>query len=61
MGEEHSIEYLNEEGYRSLGKMIQGSVRNTVWTWRLVDLEIPDGFLDLVRFVNSGSLAGVKK
>ena len=61
MGEEHSIEDPNKEGYRSLGKMFQGSVRNTVGTWRLVDLETPDGFLNLIRVVNSGSLAGVKK
>jgi hypothetical protein len=49
MGENHSFEDLNEEGYPSLGKMFQGSVKNTVGTWRLVDLESPDGFLDLVR------------
>ena len=49
MSEEHSIEDLNEKGYRSLGKTFQGSVRNTVGTWRLVELETPDGFLDLVR------------
>ena len=49
MGEEHSIEDPNEEGYRSLGKMFQGSVRNTVGTWRLVDLETPDGFLNHIR------------
>jgi len=49
MGEEHCIEVLKEEGYRSLGKMFQGSVRNTVGAWRLIDLETPDGFLDLVR------------
>ena len=29
--------------------MFKGSVRNTVRAWRLVDLETPDGFLDLVR------------
>ena len=49
MGEEHSIEVPSEDGYSSLEKMFQGSVRNTVWTWRLVDLETPDGFLDFVR------------
>ena len=48
MGAEHSIEDPNEEGYRSLGKMFQGSVRNTYDTWSLVDLETPDGFLNLV-------------
>jgi len=50
MGEEHSIEDLNEQGYRSLGKMFQGSVRDTVGAWRHVDFEIPDVFLDFVRF-----------
>jgi len=61
MGEEHSIEDLNQEGYRSLVKMLQGSVRNTVGAWRLVDLENPVGFLDLVRVGKPGSLAGVRK
>ena len=61
MIEEHCIEVVNQEGYRSRGKMFQGSVRNTFRAWRLVDLETPDGFLDLVRLVNSGSLAGVRK
>ena len=43
MGEEHSIEDPSEEGYRSLGKMFQGYLRNAVGTWRLVDLETTDG------------------
>jgi len=49
MGEEHCIEVLNQEEYRSLGKMLQGPVRDTVRARRLVVLEISDGFLDLVR------------
>ena len=49
MGEKHCIEDLNQEGYRSLGKMLQGPVRNTVQARRLGDLGTPDGFLDLVR------------
>jgi len=49
MGEEHCIEYLNQEGYRSLGKLFQGSVWNTVWVCRIVDFETTDGFQDLVR------------
>ena len=61
MGKEHCIEDLNQEGYCSLGKIFQGSARNTVGSWRLVDLETPDGFLDLVRVGNSGSLTGVRK
>ena len=48
MGEEQCIEYQNQEGYRSLGKMIQGAVWDTVWARRLVALETPDGLLDLV-------------
>ena len=49
MGEEHCIEDLDQEGYRSLGKMIQGPVRDTVRARYLVVLETPGGFLDLVR------------
>ena len=33
--EEHCIEDLNPEGYRSLGKMLQGPVRDTVRARRL--------------------------
>jgi hypothetical protein len=47
MGEKHFIEDL-DEGYRSLGKMLQGPVRDNVRSPRLVDLETPGGFLDLV-------------
>ena len=49
MGGEHCIEDLNQEGYRSLGKMLQGSVRDTVRGRRLNELKPPDAFLDLVR------------
>ena len=49
MGEEYCIEDLNQKGYRSPGKMLQGPVMNTVRARRLVDLETPDGFLDLIR------------
>ena len=49
MGEEHCIEDLNRERYRSMGKMLQVPVRDTIRARRLVDLENPDGFLDLVR------------
>jgi hypothetical protein len=44
MCEEHSVEDMNEKGYRSLGNTFQGSVGNTVGAWRLVELETPDGF-----------------
>jgi hypothetical protein len=49
MGEENCIENLGHEGYRSLGKMLQGPVRDTVGAWSLADLETSDGFLNLVR------------
>jgi hypothetical protein len=49
MGEENCIEDPDQEGYRSLGKMLQGSVRYTVWARSLDDLETPNGFLNLVR------------
>jgi hypothetical protein len=47
MGEENRIKDLGQEGYRSLGKMIQGSVRCTVWAQSLSDLETHDGSLTL--------------
>ena len=31
MGEENCVEDLDQEGYRLLGKMLQSSVRYTVW------------------------------
>jgi hypothetical protein len=49
MGEENCITDLDQEGYRSLGKMLQVSVRYTVWAKSLTDLETPDGFVNLVR------------
>jgi hypothetical protein len=49
MGEEDSVEDLDQEEYRSLGKMLLGSVRYTVWARSLADLETLDGFVNLVR------------
>jgi hypothetical protein len=49
MGEEDSVEDLDQEEYRLLGKMLQGSVRYTVWARSLADLETLDGFVNLVR------------
>jgi len=49
MGEENCVEDPDQEGYRSLGKMLQGSVWYTVWARSLADLETPDGFENLVR------------
>jgi len=50
MGAENRIEDLGKEGNRSLGKMLQGPVRDTVRARSLVDFETPDGYLNLVRF-----------
>jgi hypothetical protein len=42
MGEENRIENLGQEGFYSLGKMLQGPVRYTVWARSLADLETPN-------------------
>lgn len=49
MVSEDSIEDLRQEGNLSLGKMLQGPVRDTVRAQSFADPETPDGFLDLVR------------
>jgi hypothetical protein len=49
MGEEDSVKDLDQEKYRSLGKMLQGSVWYTVWTRNLADLETLDEFVNLAR------------
>jgi hypothetical protein len=49
MDEENRIENLDQEGYRSLGKMFQGPIMDTVWARSLADFETPIGFLTLVR------------
>ena len=46
MGEENRIANLDQEVFRSLGKMLQGPVRDIVWARSLVELEITDGFLN---------------
>jgi len=43
MGEEMCDEDLDQEGYRSLGKTLQGSVRYTLWARSLAETETPDG------------------
>jgi hypothetical protein len=60
MGEENRIENLGQEEYRSLGKMLHGPVRCTIWARSLADLETPDGFLNIVGVLNLGSLAGFR-
>jgi len=49
MGVEDRIDCFDKEGYGSLGKMHQGSLRNTVWVWSLADIETLDDFVNLAR------------
>jgi len=60
MGAENRVEDKGEEGYRSLGKMLQRPVRYTVRARSLPDIDTPDGFVAVVRVVNWGSLARLK-
>ena len=46
---ENRVKNLDEEGYSSLGKMLQGPVRNTVRARGRADLETHDGFVNLLR------------
>jgi hypothetical protein len=49
VSEENSVNDLGEEGYLSLGKMLQDLLRYTVRTLSLADCEITDDVLNLVR------------
>jgi len=49
MGAENHVEDLGQEGNRSLGKMFQGPVRDSVRARSLADLKTPDGLVNLVR------------
>ena len=49
MGAEKRVTNLDQEGYRSLGKILQGPVRDTVRARSLADSETTNGFLNLVR------------
>jgi hypothetical protein len=49
VSEENSVKDMGEEGYRSLGKMLQDPVRYTVGARSLADFENPDDVLNLVR------------
>jgi len=51
MGSENILENPNGERYRSMGKKIQGPVRNTILTRSPDDLQTPDGFVNLIRAV----------
>jgi hypothetical protein len=49
VSEVNSVKDLGEEGYHSLGKMLQGPVRYTVRVRSLADFESPADVLNLVR------------
>jgi len=49
MFEEDRVENQHEEGCRSMWEMLLGPFRDTVRARSFVDLEIPDGFLNLLR------------
>jgi hypothetical protein len=51
MGQENHIENLGQEGYCSLEKILQGSVRDNVWARSLAELENNVDFLILFRVV----------
>jgi hypothetical protein len=48
-GVENHIKNPDEEGYSSLGKMLQGPVRNTIRALNPADLGTHDGFVNLLR------------
>ena len=60
MGEEHCNEDLDQEGYSSLGKMLQGPVRDTVRALALLTLRplmaswTSSGLRNWVRWQGSG-------
>jgi len=45
---ENRVEYIGEEGNRSLWKVIQFPIRDNVRAWSLIDLETLDGFVNIV-------------
>jgi hypothetical protein len=49
MGAENRVKHSGQEGYRSLGKTLQGPIQNTVWARNLTDHETRDDFLSLMR------------
>ena len=49
MGAKNRVEDMGKEGNRSLGKMLQCPVWDTVRASSLAELEAPDGFVNLVR------------
>jgi len=49
MGTENRIKNSDEERYRSLGKMLQRPVWNTLWFRSRADLETPEGFVNLIK------------
>jgi len=61
MGDENCVEDLDQEGYRSLEKMLQGSVRYSIWARVLPTLGPLMASRTSSGLVNLGLLAGVRK
>jgi hypothetical protein len=61
MGEENRIEYLDQKGYRSLGKMLQGLFVIPFGPGALLKLRPLMTSCTSTGVVNLGSLARVKK
>jgi len=61
MGAENRNEDVGQEGNRSLGKMLEGPVWDTLLARNFANLEAPDGSMKLAGLLNFGLLAGVKK
>jgi hypothetical protein len=49
VSEKDGVEDLDQQEYRSLGKTLQGSVRQAVRAGSLADLETPDGVMNFIR------------
>jgi hypothetical protein len=47
--EEKSVRFVDDEGYRSLGKILQGPLRSAVRVRSLADFETSGNVLNLVR------------
>jgi hypothetical protein len=49
VGVEDCVEYSDKEGYRLLGKMLQGSLWNTIWVWSPANIETLDNLMKFAR------------
>jgi hypothetical protein len=61
VGAKNHIEYMDKKGDRSLRKVIESPVRDTVRARGLAEFKAPHGFMNLFGAGELGSLAGVWK